>query len=368
MGAIVLRNGRPLHGSLEPDSIPAVRAALTMGRGTMEIADVSEPREPGAGEAIVRPEAVGLCGSDFHYFLGDIGTMGDSSSLYPRIQGHEFSALVEELGPGSPPELRTGDRVAIWPVRACGHCYPCSIGRGNVCENLSLVGVHRDGALQERLLLPTSELFRVGDQDAAVTALVEPVSIAVRSVERGRVAAGEHVLVLGAGPIGQALTLAATDKGASVLLVDRLEHRLELGRALGAETLVADARDDWMGDARNWSGGGAEVVFEATGVPALVATAMTLVRHAGRVVVVGLSDQPAPVRVGDLPFRELDLIGVSCCANGDFAGAVDLVGRRRELASGLVTHQFPFEEAPEAMRFAIDNPAEAMKVVVRVDR
>jgi threonine dehydrogenase-like Zn-dependent dehydrogenase len=200
----------------------------------MEVVDVPEPDEPGAGEVIVRPEAVGLCGSDFHYFLADIGTIEDPSTLYPRIQGHEFSAVVEERGPGCPEELKQGDRVAIWPVRACGRCYPCSIGRGNVCENLSLVGVHRDGALQEHLRLPASEVFRVGDQEAAVTALVEPVSIAVRSVARARIAEGERVVVLGAGPIGQALTLAASDKGASVLLVDRLESRLELGRALGA--------------------------------------------------------------------------------------------------------------------------------------
>jgi L-gulonate 5-dehydrogenase len=335
----------------------------------MEVVDVPEPEEPGPGQVVIRPEAVGLCGSDFHYFLGDIGTIEDPRALYPRIQGHEFSAIVEEIGDGTETGLRAGDRVAIWPVRACGRCYACSIGRGNVCENLSLVGVHREGALQERLTLPVTELFPVGAQDASVTALVEPVSIAVRSVARGGVAEGEHVIVLGAGPIGQALTLAATDKGASVLLVDRIEHRLELGRALGAETILADDRDDWIGDARSWAGGqGAEVAFEATGVPALVATAMQLVLHAGRVVVVGLSDTPTPIRVGDLPFRELDLIGVSCCANGDFAGAVELVSRRRDVAAMLVTHEFPLEQAPDAIKFAIENPADVMKTVVRVDR
>ena len=100
----------------------------------------------------------------------------------------------------------------------------------------ALTGIHADGALQERLVLPASQVFPVGDQDPALTALIEPVSIAVRAVARGRVARGEHVVILGAGPIGQALALAAPDRGASVLLVDRLERRLEPGAAIGADT------------------------------------------------------------------------------------------------------------------------------------
>ena len=110
-----------------------MRAALTTGPGAMELVDVAEPDEPGAGEVIVRPEAIGLCGSDFHYFLGDIGTIDDPASLYPRIQGHEASAVVEELGPECPPGLETGMRVAIWPIASCGECYPCRIGQGNAC-------------------------------------------------------------------------------------------------------------------------------------------------------------------------------------------------------------------------------------------
>jgi L-gulonate 5-dehydrogenase len=98
-----------------------------------------------------------------------------------------------------------------------------------------------------------------------------------------------------------------------------------------------------------------------------VQTAIGLVAHAGRVVVVGLSADPAPVRVGDLPLKEIDVLGVSCCGADDFAAAVDLVGRRRDAAAGLVTHQFPLEQAPEAIAYAIANPTEVMKAVVRLD-
>ncbi len=208
----------------------------------------------------------------------------------------------------------------------------------------------------------------MGDQDPALAALIEPVSIAVRAVVRGRVATGEHVVILGAGPIGQALALAATDRGASVLLVDRLESRLARGAASGADLLHVAAGDDLAAAVREWSGGdGPEVVVEATGVPELVQTAIELVAPAGRVVVVGLSSERAPVRVGDLPFREIDVLGVSCCSSGEFAEAVDLVGRRRDAAAGLVTHEFTLEQAPEAIAYAIEHPAEVMKAVVRLD-
>jgi threonine dehydrogenase-like Zn-dependent dehydrogenase len=345
-----------------------MRAAVTRAPGRMELDDVPEPGAPVQGQVLVRPEAVGLCGSDFHYFLGDIGTIEDPSTLYPRVQGHEASAVIEEVGPDCPAELQPGVRVAIWPVSSCGQCYACRIGRGNACVNISLTGVHVDGALQQQLLLPAAQVFPVGDQDPALTALVEPVSIAMRTVERGTVAAGERVVVLGAGPIGQAVALAATDRGASVLLVDTLESRLARGASSGAELLRVDPGEDAVAAAREWAGGdGPEVVVEATGVPSLVQTAVRLVAQAGRVVVVGLSADPAPVRVGDLPLKEIDVLGVSCCGANEFAAAVDLVSRRRDVAASLVTHEFAFEQSRDAIVYAIEHPHEVMKAVVRLD-
>ena len=255
----------------------------------MEVVGVDEPGAPGPGQVLVGPEAVGLCGSDFHYFLGDIGTIDDPSTLYPRVQGHEAAATILDVGPDCPTGLAAGVRVALWPVAACGRCYACRVGRGNACVDISLIGVHEDGALQQQLLVPAAQVFPVGDQDPALAALIEPVSIAVRAVVRGRVAAGENVVVLGAGPIGQALALAATDRGASVLLVDTLASRLARGQAMGADVLEVGADDDLGAAVREWAGAeGPEVVIEATGVPALVQRSVELVSHAGRVVVVGL--------------------------------------------------------------------------------
>ena len=333
----------------------------------MRVVDVPDPGAPRSGEVIVRPEAVGLCGSDFHYFLGDIGdALG--VELYPRVQGHEAAGIIEEVGPECPEHLRSGKRVALWPLVSCGRCYPCRIGRDNVCANISLIGIHRDGALQERLRVPASQVFPVKAEDAALAALIEPVSIAVRAVGRGRVVAGEKVVVFGAGPIGQALAAASIDRGASVLLVDPLASRLEHGRATGAELLALAGGVDAVAAAREWAGDdGPVAVFEATGVPDVARTAVQLVAHAGRVVVVGLSAHHEPFRIGDLAFKEIDVLGVSCCNGDEFAEAVSLVSRRQDALAGLVTHQFPLEEAPRAIEYAMEHPAEVMKAVIRLE-
>jgi len=344
-----------------------MRAAVTEGRRAMRVVDAPEPTAPGAGEVLVRPEAVGLCGSDFHYFLGDIAdALG--VELYPRVQGHEAAGMLEAVGPDCPPQLRPGQRVALWPLVACGRCYPCRIGRENVCANINLIGIHRDGMLQDLLRVPAAQVFPVDTGDPALAALIEPVSIAVRAVGRGRVEAGERVVVFGAGPIGQAVATAALDRGASVLLVDPVGSRVERGTATGAETFLLEDGVDVVAATREWAGDdGPQVVFEATGVPEVARTAVELVAQAGRVVIVGLSAHDAPLRVGDLAFKEIDLLGVSCCNGDEFAEAVDLVARREDALRGLVTHEFPLEQAPDAIEYAMTHPAEVMKAVIRLE-
>lgn len=344
-----------------------MRAVVTQARETMRVVDVPEPGEPGRGQVLVRPEAVGLCGSDFHYFLGHIGSVGEAE-LYPRIQGHEAAGIVEAVGPDCPAHLRAGERVALWPLTACGRCYPCRIGRGNVCANISLIGVHRDGALQDLLPVPASQVFPVGDLEPALAALIEPVSIAVRAVARGRVASGENVVVFGAGPIGQAVAVAAIDRGASVLLLDRVPSRLDRGKATGADVLAVSEGDDPVAAALEWAGGeGPQAVVEATGAAEVARAAVDLVSRAGRVVIVGLGSDHTALPVADLAFKEIDLLGVSCCDADEFAQAASLVVRRKDVLAGLITHEFPLEQTPEAIVYAMAHPAEAVKVLIRLD-
>ena len=216
-------------------------AAVTRSPGEMVVGDVTGPGRPRAGHVIVRPERVGICGSDFHLFSGDVGALSGSRDFYPRIQGHEVSAIVEDPGDSA---TSVGDRVALWPLLPCGRCYPCRIGRPNACPAFRLVGVHLDGGLAERLEVPAGLVFGAGDLDPDSACFVEPASVAVHALARGRLRAGEQVVVFGAGPIGLATLVAAVHAGARVLSVDPLPGRRDLAKRLGAEIVAWGSPED----------------------------------------------------------------------------------------------------------------------------
>src|SRR6185312_16006120 len=236
-----------------------VLAAVTRSPGAMVVGDVTGPGRARAGHVIVRPERVGICGSDFHLFSGDVGALSGSRDFYPRIQGHEVSAIVEDPGDS---ETSAGDRVALWPLLPCGHCYPCRIGRPNACP-----------------------VFGAGDLDPDSACFVEPASVAVHALARGRPQAGEQVVVFGAGPIGLATLVAAVHAGARVLSVDPLPGRRNLAKRLGAEIVAWGSPEDLAAQAREWTDGeGPPLAVETSGEAGLLAQAAEMVAQAGRVV------------------------------------------------------------------------------------
>jgi threonine dehydrogenase-like Zn-dependent dehydrogenase len=332
----------------------------------MAIEDVSGPGPARAGNVIVRPEAVGICGSDFHLFSGDVGALSGARDFYPRIQGHEVSAIVED--PGDTEIVAVGERVAIWPLLPCGSCYPCRAGRPNVCPRFRLVGVHLDGGLQQWLEVPASTVFGVGDLDPDSTAFVEPASIAVHALARGNLRAGEQVVVFGAGPIGLATVLAAAAAGARVTTVDPIPVRRDLAKRLGAERVTWAANTALKDEVTDWTNGdGPPLVVETSGETAVLPQAIDLTSAAGRVVVVGMSSGTAPVRPGAFPEKEIDVIGSSCATAEDFLNAVRLVSANRASLAALFSHHFPLTRAAEAFKFAMNRPPDAIKVVVTIN-
>lgn len=335
----------------------------------MVIEDVPEPGEPGPLDVIVAPEVVGICGSDLHLYSGDVRALSGGRSFFPRVQGHEFSAVIEQVGSGCPDGLRAGERVAVWPLRSCGHCFPCRSGRGNACEALDLVGIHRDGGLQERLRLPAGQVFPIGDIGAEAGAFVEPMSIAVHALHRAELRAGQHVTVLGAGPIGLAVVIAAAAAGARVMATDPVPSRRDLAAQVGAETVCWGTTDDQVNTARDWTRGkGPPVVVDTTGDPGALAQAVNMVCAAGRVVVVGMSAGVAPLRSGVFPEKEIDVTGSSCATAPDFREAIRLVHAHRDAVSGLFTHRFPLASAREAIECVASFPADIVKVLVMVQK
>ncbi len=342
-----------------------MRAAVTEGVGAMVVLERPEPAAPGPGEVVIRPEAVGICGSDYHFFTGELPDAA-GGSRFPRIQGHELAGTITAAGPGCRAELGIGRRVAVWPLHPCGQCYPCGAGRPNACDRLTLTGIHLDGGLQERLAIGQQQVFPITVGDPAIAAMAEPVSIAVRAVNRAAVKPGERAVVLGAGPIGQCISLVARERGAETLVIDLLESRLALARELGAQTHPWLGAEEVIAAARRWAGpAGPPVAFDATGAAAATVAMVGMVASGGRAVQVGMSNEEAPIRVGILTEKELDLLGVSCCGEQEFADAVAVTERNGALLSRLISHEFGLAEAPEAIRFAISNPAQVMKVVIR---
>jgi L-gulonate 5-dehydrogenase len=338
-------------------------AAVTEGVGSMAVRERPEPGAPGPGEVVVRPEAIGLCGSDYHFFAGELSDAAGGSQ-FPRVLGHEVAGTLVAVGEGC--SLSVGQRVAIYPLQACGDCYPCRVGRPNACDNFALIGIHLDGGLQGLLATGQSQVFPIDAPDAVVAALAEPMSIAVRAVNRGRVAADERLVVLGAGPIGQCIAVVARERGASVLMVDLVADRLELASSLGASVLPWTGIEDVIVGAREWAGGGGPpVAFDATGAADAVRAMVDMVASAGRAVQVGMSNAEASIRIGSLTEKEVDLLGVSCCGPREFADAVGVVERNADALARLISHEFSLEQAPDAIRFAMSNPNQVMKVVIR---
>lgn len=337
-----------------------MKHAVTVGPRHIEVRDVPEP-EPGPGEALVQVEAVGICGSDLSFYTGS-----HPYARYPQTQGHEFSGRVVGFGDdGYEGPVRVGDRVAVEPLVSCGECYPCRRGRYNCCTRLAVLGAHVPGALAELIPVRVGALYGAGGLDPELAALAEPISIGLQGVVRAGVEDRERAVVFGAGPIGQAVLLAAVDRGARVLVVDKLASRLELAEKLGAEEVV-EAGEGAEGTISDWTDGdGPAVVFEATGVPVVIRTAVEVVASSGRVVILGLSNKEVSLPVLEFTRKELTVLG-SRNNSGLFGEAVALVGRNGERVRSLITHRFSLAETDRAIRFAMEHPAEAEKVMINV--
>lgn len=324
-----------------------MRALLTSKPGQADVIEHPGPVRSGPDEVILRVERVGLCGSDLHHFQGDLGAAGE---LYPRIPGHEISAVVEEAG-----EVRNGlapgQRVSVLPVFACGRCYPCRTGRPNVCARLAVLGIHRDGALAELMAVPAANVIAVPpDVPPESVAFMEPAAVSVHAVRRGRVAAGEHVVIFGAGPIGQGVCLAAVAEGATAMMVDPVLQRCEAATRTGADAVFCGTAAQAAGAILDWAGGEApEVVLDTTGHPAAFRDALETAVHGGRVVAVGLNDREVTLSYGILPHHELDVLGVSCCTADDFAYAADLVAGAVGKVQPLITDLIRLEEVTDAL-------------------
>ncbi|MDI5984583.1 Zn-dependent oxidoreductase [Halomonas sp. M4R5S39] len=325
------------------------------------IAEVEVPTAA-PGEALVRVAFAGICGSDMHIIHGD-----NAFVRFPRITGHEFAGVVEAVGEGVE-DIAVGDRVCIDPVISCGHCYPCRIGRPNVCTSLEVIGVHRDGGFEERVAVPAANLHRLPDGLALdVAALVEPYSIAANVLDRMQPQPGDRLLVYGAGVIGLTILQIARAKGIEeVIVTDVIDERLEAAKALGARhVLNGRDRDVEQAVLELTEGEGVPLIADAACVPALLPQILRLASPAGRIGLLGFTPTPSDLVQLEVIKKELTLVG-SRLNNRKFPEVLELMASGRLDPLALVSHRLPFDEMPGAIDMLDHHPEQARKVLIQI--
>ena len=338
-----------------------MEALVTNSPGNMTLNEVPWPGEPGEGQVLLHVDAAGICGSDYSLYLGK-----HPLSNFPMIQGHEFCGTVRKLGPNCTGKIPVGARVAVEPLLGCGKCYPCSLGRYNCCTQLKLLGVHKPGGFQQELSVEERLLNDVGDLEADLAAFAEPLTIGLQAVKRAGVKEGEKVYVIGAGPIGQALILASRWLGARVAISDLVEKRLETARYVGAE-LTLDAKSEVATRISDWTDGrGPPVVIDATGVPAVVRSAVDLVAAAGRIVTVGISTTDVPMPTAVLIRKELSIFA-SRNSVQMFPEAIKVVRRYRKEVVAIISHHISLGQVEDTIKLALQHPAAVEKAIVVFD-
>jgi L-iditol 2-dehydrogenase len=334
-----------------------MRAAVLRGVSDVVLEDRPEP-VAGQGEVLVRVGAVGVCGSDTHYF--DHGRIGSHVVERPLVLGHEASGVIVSAGPGVL-SRRPGQRVSIEPGRPDFTCDQCLAGRYNLCRDMRFFATPPiDGAFAELVVVHEAMAHPVPDavSDEAA-ALLEPLSVAVWACRKARVGVGARVLVTGAGAIGLLCLQVALASGAtSVAVSDVNPGRLEVARELGA-TDVVDARTSGF-DVLDHP---PQVLLECSGHPPVVTAGIRALAPAGRAVLVGMGSDELPLPLSVLQERELEVTGTFRYAN-TWPTAIELVAAGRVDLDRLVTSHHRLDDVVAALTAARQDPS-AIKAMVR---
>ncbi len=341
-----------------------MRALLLQNPLSMGTCQRDEPNAREA-EALMQVHSIGICGSDLHAYRGHHPFVS-----YPRILGHELGGEVIEVGP-NPRGLRVGDSVCVEPILNCGQCYPCRQGRYNCCMGIRVLGIHTDGGMAERIAVPVNRLHKSEDDlSHDELALCETLSIGVQAVKRGKVRAGESVLILGGGPIGLGALIAARARGARTIVSDPSASNREAAENMGADAVVDPGASDFRQRIRAATGeeSGAHVVLEAVGVPETILQAIDHAAPTGRVVVIGVCKDLVPLAVAELMRKEVALLTTrnSCEA---FPAVLELFRSYRDELRRMVTHHFLLEDGPRVFSWLHQNRAGSgvIKAILHVD-
>ena len=341
-----------------------MRAAFLHNAGDIRLEEVPLPALDGADEALVQIKAVGICGSDLHYF--EHGRIGPYVVEQPLILGHEAAGEIVEVGE-QVTGIEPGDRVAIEPGRTCRRCEFCKSGRYNLCRHVIFFGtppVH--GTFCEYMVWPADLLFKLPDQTSYEEgAMMEPLAVGIHAARLSQISLGDSVAILGAGPIGLVSLQAAVAAGATLTIAtDVIPSRLQMAQQLGATHVLDGSNDVVEAVMQLTEDRGVDVVIDCVGLAETTRQAIRLARRGGHVQIVGMVEETAD----DFPIfgisnAELSLAGTFRYANC-YPPAIAAVADGKIDVESLITHRFSLAEVPEAIAWVIENKEQVIKAVI----
>jgi 2-desacetyl-2-hydroxyethyl bacteriochlorophyllide A dehydrogenase len=343
-------------------STPAVmRAAVLHAARDLRIEDRPLPAA-GPGEVLLQVTAAGICGSDASFFVEGIEAFPpEKRGAWPIVPGHEFAGRVVAIGEGVD-GFALGELVACGAGISCGACRACRAGRTNLCEQYRTLGAHIDGGLAQYCVVPAStcvsaEAHGVTGDDAG---LAQPMAVAVHAITRGGVAAGDRVLIIGAGGVGAFAVWAAHRRGAHVSATDRTASRLTIAAALGADATF-DAADAGAAADEGW-----DVIVDTSGAAPALELALAGARPGTRIVQLGLHHEPRSLPLKRMTLNEIDLLGTYAhvCA-ADLPVALQLLAARTEGWADICPEVTPLSRIVEdGLVPLIDGSTERIKALI----
>jgi L-iditol 2-dehydrogenase len=343
-----------------------MKAAILTGIRKIELRDVPKPSIQNETQVLLRVAAVGICGSDLQYYAA--GRIGSDVVRFPFVIGHECVAEVKESGEETS-RLKPGDRVVVDPAVPCGLCDQCRSGRPHTCRNLRFLGCpgQMEGSLAEYIAMPESQCFLLEkNTDLNLAVLAEPLSIGIYAIRLLGDALFSSIAILGAGPIGLSVALAAEDRGIQkIYMTDKIDDRVQASQKAGAMWAGNPEKKDIVGKMLEFEPGGLNAVFECCGDQEAIDQAVELLRPGGKLMIVGIPDDDrVSFDAHRIRRKEIAIQNVRR-QNGCIPAAIDLIGRRKKDLGFMVTHSFQLDEAQKAFDLVENYRDGVIKAIIR---
>lgn len=306
--------------------------------GEFRLKEKAEPAR-NIDEATLRVKKVGICGTDLHAYTGN-----QAFFTYPRILGHELATEVVEIDENSQ-GIKTGDNVVVMPYVSCSSCIACRNGKTNCCTNIKVLGVHTDGGMQERIVVPVNLLIPAQQLTDDQMAVVEPLAIGAHAIRRSGLKAGETIVVVGCGPIGIGIMKLAQIAGAKVIAIDMNQQRLDYAKNdIRVDHVVLGGKDALEKVSEITDGDLATAVFDATGHKSALESGPEYMSHGGRYILVGLSKGELVFTHPKIHAKETTIICSRNATLEDFERIITVLEQGKFPIDSFITHNVDYTD------------------------